>query len=125
MKTIFEKIIDNEIESFKIFEDNDFIAILDIFPKNMGHTLVIPKIKNTNILDCTDEIFDKFFKKSKLISQHIKNKLGASGFKWIINNGKSAGQEIFHMHLHIIPYFDFEQNEIKPSKELAEKLKFN
>ena len=104
--TIFTKIINNEIPSHKVYEDENFIAILDISPKQTGHTLVIPKNVKENVLLEDEKTTEDLFKLSKVISNHLMDKLGATGIKWVINNGKSAGQEVFHTHVHLIPYYD-------------------
>ena len=104
--TIFTKIINNEIPSHKVYEDENFIAILDIAPKQTGHTLVIPKNVKENVLLEDNKVIEDLFKLSKVISIHLKDKLGASGIKWVANNGSSAGQEVFHTHVHLIPYYE-------------------
>ncbi len=105
MKTIFEKIIDNELNSFKVYEDDNFIAILDIFPKQQGHTILIPKIKKDNILVESDEQLKAMICLAKKLSIKLKLKLNATGIKWIVSSGSSAGQEIYHTHIHLIPHY--------------------
>ncbi len=105
-KSIFEMIIDEKISSMKIYEDDYFIAFLDIQPKQKGHTLLVPKIKNKDILNESDFVKNNILSVAKNISFLLKDKLGASGIKMVFNSGTSAGQEVFHTHLHIIPYYD-------------------
>ncbi len=105
-ETIFQKIIKNKIDSFKIYEDSDFLVILDAFPKNLGHTLIIFKNEvNENILKESDEKISKSFLLAKKISNLLMEKLQTKNIKWIVNTGKESGQEIFHTHIHLIPYY--------------------
>ncbi len=119
-KSIFELIIDNEIPSMKIYEDEKYIAILDINPKQAGHTLLIPKYKKENILE-DDKAQQDILKIATQISNKLKDKLGASGIKLIFNNGSSAGQEVFHTHLHIIPYYEEKVDAIN-NEEILKKI---
>ncbi len=121
-KTIFEKIIDNEIPSYKIFEDDKIIVILDAFPKKPGHSLFIPKIKKENFLEENNEIIEYIFTKIKDISKLIEQKLNNTGFKIVSNVGSSAGQIIFHTHFHLIPYFDENKTPNLSIEEVYKKL---
>ena len=105
-KTIFEQIIDNEIPSHKICESENFVAFLDNFPQNPGHTLVVPKKPYENISEIPDELLGEMMLLIKKLSSKIQEAIEADGIKLIMNNGKSAGQIVFHAHVHIIPCFD-------------------
>ncbi|MGB9731438.1 MULTISPECIES: HIT family protein [Calditerrivibrio] len=105
MDCIFCKIISGEIPSSKVYEDEDFIAILDIRPVNLGHTLVIPKRHFVNIFDTDEEIAQKIYPVLIKVCKGIKDGLTADGINIIQNNEKYAGQEVFHSHIHIIPRF--------------------
>ncbi|NOQ50395.1 MAG: HIT domain-containing protein [Mycoplasmataceae bacterium] len=111
-KNIFEKIINNDLPALKVYEDESFIAILDINPKNMGHTLLIPKQKQKDIFAENDETRSKLINIGTLLGEKIKTNLKADGIKFVINNGKEAGQVIFQTHLHIIPYYKKTQRNI-------------
>lgn len=103
---IFCDIIQNQIPSYKIYEDNDLIAILDISQTTKGHTLIIPKQHYENLLECSDELIAKLFIKSKTISSHLMHKLGATGINILSNINESAGQTISHFHIHLIPRYN-------------------
>lgn len=103
MKNIFEKIIDNEIHSYKIYEDEFLIAILDINPVSYGHTLLIPKKRIENFINNKEDM-SYFMKKLQELSCFIKEKLKADGITIITNN--YYGQEIKHLHFHIIPRYE-------------------
>jgi histidine triad (HIT) family protein len=112
-KTIFEKIIDKEIPSYTVYEDENTYAFLDINPNNPGHTLVIPKKPYVNIFDIPEDILKDVIVTVKKLSPVVKEVVKADGIKLIMNNGEAAGQVVFHAHIHIIPRFD---NDNWPSK---------
>lgn len=118
-KSIFELIIDKEIPSLVVYEDDKYIAILDIAPKQKGHTLLIPKLKKENILEDVDAQSDILVLGAKLAKQ-IKTNLKATGIRLVFNNGASAGQEVFHTHLHIVPYYDIPIKAINDEAVLKE-----
>ncbi len=100
---IFCKIIDGQIPSYKIYENDSLLAFLDIFPLNYGHTVVIPKKHYYNFLDMPEDDIGDFFKDLKKISALIIKKLKMEGFNLVQNNFPEAGQVIPHLHFHIIP----------------------
>lgn len=118
-KSIFELIIDREIPSLIVYEDDKYIAILDISPKQKGHTLLIPKKKSINVLEDQEAQQDILVLGSKLAKQ-IRDNLKASGVRLVFNNGASAGQEVFHTHLHIVPYYDTKVEAINNESVLEE-----
>ena len=118
---IFCKIINNEINSIKVYEDVNFIAIEDITPTNKGHTLIIPKKHSENILEMDSETSSELTKIIKKIGKSIIKGLGAKGFNTIINTGKEAGQEVFHTHIHIIPRFENDKIEFPKGKETTKE----
>ncbi|MSU54612.1 MAG: HIT family protein [Candidatus Staskawiczbacteria bacterium] len=102
---IFCKITSGQIDSTKVFEDEDVIAFLDVNPKALGHCLIIPKKHFENIFDIDQEILKKVMVATKNISINIKKSPDITGVNLISNNGQGAGQEVFHFHLHIIPSY--------------------
>ncbi len=122
MKTIFERIINGEIPALKIYEDKKFVVILDAFPLQQGHTLVIPKIKKENFLLEDDNLQKEMIILGVKYAKQIQKNLQASGTKLIINNGASAGQRVFHTHLHIVPYYDGEQPVALNNEEILAKI---
>lgn len=105
MDCIFCKIIDGSIPSAKVYEDSDFISILDINPVSKGHLLVIPKKHYVNLLDMDENILKKTILLLKKLSLSLTEALNISGVNLIQNNGKDAGQIIFHSHFHLIPRY--------------------
>ena len=101
MDCIFCKIISKEIPAKILYEDEDSISYLDAFPITKGHTLVIPKKHFPQIQDMPSEINQKLFHTVyKLISKIDKVK---GSTLVLIHNGKDSGQEIMHVHVHLIP----------------------
>ena len=113
---LFCKIINGEIPSYKIYENDYVYAFLDIANDYFGHTLVIPKKHYENVFDCEDEYLSEVIKAVKLISNHYKE-LGFSGVNIINASGKDAEQSVFHLHFHIIPRKENDGNKIWPAKD--------
>lgn len=103
MDCIFCKILNGSIPSRKIFENERFIAILDAFPANEGHTLVIPKKHFKNIFEIDQDTIGEAYQIAKIIAEKIKDKLGIENINILQNNGSVAGQSVNHFHIHVIP----------------------
>ncbi|MCJ8005908.1 HIT family protein [Lederbergia wuyishanensis] len=103
---IFCKIVNGEIPSAKVFENEDVLAFLDISQITKGHTLVIPKVHNENVYDLPEETASKLFEVVPEISRAIKKEFKPVGLNLLNNNGAFAGQAVFHYHLHLIPRYD-------------------
>ncbi len=118
---IFCKIINGEIPSYKIYEDDDVYAFLDINPVSCGHTLVVPKEHYCDIFEIPDNLLSKINIVVKKLSSTIKEKLKCDGINVLQNNGSCAGQTVFHYHVHIQPvYVDSKIDESVES--ICEKL---
>ena len=102
---VFCKIISGEIPSYKIYEDEDTYAFLDIADDVEGHTLVIPKKHCENILDIDNDTLSKVMRTVKLISNHYVDNCGYTGVNVMNANGVDAQQSVFHLHFHIFPRF--------------------
>jgi histidine triad (HIT) family protein len=101
--SVFEKIIARELPAEIVYEDEDVIAILDIAPHSPGHTLVVPKKRCTNIFDAPAESWAKVLSVTHQLAPHIRDAVDAGGINIVISNGEVAGQEVPHLHVHIIP----------------------
>jgi histidine triad (HIT) family protein len=98
MECIFCKIVSGEIPSNKVLENDKFLAFHDINPVAPIHVLIIPKKHYENFANTPNEIFPE-------IAEFIKNvakELNISDYRLITNNGKGAGQEVFHLHIHMV-----------------------
>lgn len=102
---IFCSIINNEIPSKKIYEDEDFLAILDLSQATFGHTIVMTKKHYNTLLETPDSLLEKYLVVVKKISNLIKDKLGCEGINILNNTNPLAGQTIMHTHIHIIPRY--------------------
>lgn len=106
MPSIFSKIIAKEIPAHFVYEDELVVAFLDISQASKGHTLVVPKEEYNDIFDVPEELSAHLFKVVTKLSKAIKKAFNAQGLNILGNNGESAGQTVFHFHLHIIPRYD-------------------
>jgi histidine triad (HIT) family protein len=102
---IFCKIINKDIEAKIIYEDENALAFLDIYPHAPGHTVIIPKKHYINILEANDNDLSNLFLALKKVAKLIQESINAEGFTIGINHGKIAGQAIDHLHIHLIPRF--------------------
>jgi histidine triad (HIT) family protein len=102
---IFCRIVNGEIPCRKIYEDSNCIAFLDISPQSKGHTLVVPKKHFENIFDIDEETLCHISSVVRKLSLHIKDVLNPEGIKLVQNNGRKAGQTVFHFHFHIRPVY--------------------
>lgn len=100
---IFCKIGAKEIPAKIIYEDEDNFAVLDIHPRAPGHTIVIPRTHVPNLLELPEEKITPLFNAVKKVMKLLKNKLNPDGFTIGINQGKASGQEVDHLHVHIMP----------------------
>jgi len=103
---IFEKIVNREIPATIVYEDEDTLAFMDISPIIKGHTLVIPKTCYDPVTETPDEVLTKLILLAKRIAAAQMKGLGADGVNIIQNNGAAAGQEVPHLHIHVIPRFE-------------------
>ena len=125
---IFCKIIAGELPSSKVYEDENFFVFMDIQPVNKGHILIIPKKHTELISEMDPENIGKMMILGEKISTAVrKSKLKCEGINFLLADGEAAGQEVFHVHLHIIPRFKEdgfgfkfpEGYEDKPEEEAA------
>ena len=103
---IFCKILNGDIPSTKLYEDENFAIILDVGPASFGHALLLPKDHYANLFEMPDELLGKAMSIAKVWGEKIVKALGADGLNLVQNNGPAAGQTVFHFHLHLIPRYD-------------------
>jgi len=119
MDCIFCKIIAGEIPSYKVYEDDDCLAFLDISPVNPGHTLVVPKQHYVNLLELPSDLANKILGVIKKITPTILAGVGATDFNLGLNNGPLAGQLVNHCHFHIMPRFAGDGFKLFPGKSCS------
>jgi histidine triad (HIT) family protein len=129
---IFCKIVRRQAPSSILYEDEAVMVFLDIKPLNIGHTLVIPKAHYIDIFDISQDQLCHVHSIAKKVSLIVKKATGANGISIIQQNGKAAGQDIFHMHVHVVPRFEgqklpafSELKEVERTKldEMAKKMR--
>ena len=103
---IFCKIVAGEIPCTKVYEDEDILCFMDIGPIIKGHTLVIPKKHYDPITQTPDDVLCKLITTAKRVAAAQCDSLQADGCNIIQNNGKVSGQEVPHIHFHVIPRFE-------------------
>jgi len=103
MDCIFCKIIAGEIPSFKVYEDENTLAFLDIAPVNPGHTLIVPKKHYINMEEIPEDQLCQLAAVIKKIGKAVKDGLGAEGYNVTENNDPISGQIVPHLHFHVIP----------------------
>jgi histidine triad (HIT) family protein len=118
MDCIFCKIIDGDIPSYKIYEDEYVLAFLDITQTTKGHTLVIPKKHYKNIFDTPKDIAEKVFSVVPKIANALKETFNPIGIN-IVNNNDQPLQSVFHLHIHLIPRYEDDQFNIKFTNNMA------
>lgn len=129
---IFCKIANGEIPAATLYEDENFMVILDLGPASKGHALILPKSHAANIYELSDEMAAKAMILAKKMATAMTAALKCDGFNIVQNNGECAGQTVFHFHMHLIPRYEGDQVGItwKPGtltdevkNEILEKLK--
>jgi histidine triad (HIT) family protein len=120
--TLFSKIIDGEIPSYKIAESEKFFAFLDIFPLQKGHVLVVPKIEIDKIFEVPDDFLAELLIFAKPIAKAIEQSFPCNRVGMV-----TIGLEVPHAHLHLIPMneakdMEFSQPKLKLSKEEFEAI---
>ncbi|MDD4466619.1 MAG: HIT family protein [Patescibacteria group bacterium] len=127
---VFCRLVAGELPVAKVMETEDVLVFLDNAPVNPGHMLVIPKKHLATLEELNDELLGALILKVKEAGALLKTKLGYSGYNVILNNDPIAGQEIPHLHWHIIPRvledtpLRFPEKKYKPGEMAAicEKL---
>lgn len=104
---IFCKILNGEIPSKKIYEDDKVIVIMDVNPKVDGHSLVIPKEHVTDFKEASNELISHMFDVARVMTDKLMTKLDAKAITLAINYGDS--QVVKHLHLHLLPNFEIKE----------------
>jgi len=102
-QNIFAKILRDEADCFKVYEDEYTLAFMDVMPQGDGHTLVIPKEPAETLVDLSDDAASSCIKTVKKIVKAVQTVFGKSGVIVMQLNGLEAGQTVPHIHFHIIP----------------------
>ncbi|MEE8523555.1 MAG: HIT family protein [Thermoanaerobaculia bacterium] len=103
MSTIFDKILDGDIPCHRLYEDEHVLAFLDIGPLSPGHTLVVPKERQAFLHQLSDASAAALGRVLPRLCRALVEATGADAYNVLQNNGRAAGQEVEHVHFHIIP----------------------
>jgi len=122
MPSIFSKIVRNEIPSYKVYENENFLAFLDINPLKKGHTLVIPKIEVDYIFDLKSKEYQELWNFAKLVAKGMKRVIKCERISIVV-----MGLEVPHAHIHLIPLdsmqdIDFSQPKLNLSSDQMNKI---
>lgn len=109
---IFCKLSNHVFDTNMIYEDDDFAVILDLSPAAKGHALILPKEHYANIYELPEDLTSKAFLLAKKMASHLTEKLKCDGFNIVQNNGETAGQTVFHFHIHLIPRYKDDNQKI-------------
>lgn len=117
MPSIFTRIIQGDLPSFKILEDDHCFAFLDVFPLVEGHTLVVPKKEVDNLFDLDDETYQHLFSFAKVVESQLRKSISCKRIGVAV-----IGLEVPHAHIHLVPLNDvqdinFSRPKMKPSQE--------
>lgn len=129
---LFCKIVAKEIPATIVYENDTVLVFMDIGPVIKGHALVIPKKHYDPVTETPDDVLAELHVAAKKIATAQMNAFGADGVNIMQNNGKAAGQEVEHIHVHVIPRFDNDghhwnwnakkYDDFDEMNELADKL---
>ncbi|WGM48266.1 Protein hit [Brevundimonas sp. NIBR10] len=101
---IFARILKGEIPAVKVWEDDDVLAFMDVFPQSEGHVLVISKTSRArNLLEVEPEVLATLAAATQRTARAVAKALSPEGFSIMQFNGEAGGQTVFHLHFHIIP----------------------
>lgn len=101
---IFARILKGQIPSVKVWEDDDVLVFMDVFPQSEGHVLVISKQSTArNLLEIEPEVLAKVIAATQRTARAVEKALKPEGFQIMQFNGEAGGQTVFHLHFHIIP----------------------
>ena len=101
---IFARILKGEIPAVKVWEDDDVLAFMDVFPQSEGHVLVISKTSRArNLLEIEPEALARLTAATQRTARAVVKALSPEGFSIMQFNGEAGGQTVFHLHFHIIP----------------------
>lgn len=127
-ENIFAKILRGEIPSAKVFENEQVLVFMDIMPRSSGHLLVIPKSKARNILDINTDQLHAVIDTVQMMAKLVMKALKADGVTIQQFNEAPGGQEVFHLHFHVIPRYSGERmgppgQMVKDMSVLADQAK--
>jgi histidine triad (HIT) family protein len=116
---LFCRIIAKELPGYVVYESEEVIAFLDIFPVHPGHVLVVPKVHAELLTDLSAEVAGEVFSVLPRIGRALTVATGCEGFTVLQNNGAASGQVVPHVHVHLIPRWSTDGLRHWPGEPLA------
>jgi histidine triad (HIT) family protein len=103
---VFCAILEGELPSYDVYEDDQVLAFLDANPVAEGHTLVVPKAHRERLTDLTSEETAAVFDAAREVAGAVEAAVEPDGYNLFQTNGAAAGQEVFHSHVHVVPRYE-------------------
>ena len=103
---IFAKILRGDMPAAKVFEDEQVLAFMDVFPQSRGHVLVVPKAEARSLLDVEPEVLRELIVRVQRVARAVRAALQPDGLTVMQFNGSAGGQTVFHLHFHVIPRWE-------------------
>ena len=119
-KCIFCMVLDGELPSEKIYEDEHAVAVMDINPWTRGHAVVFPRRHAKDLFEIEDDQLAAVVQAAKRVATMMRDTLGCDGVNLLQSNGPAAWQTIFHLHFHVIPRYDGDPLKLPIRPEPAE-----
>lgn len=126
---IFCKLANGKIPTNSIYEDEDFNVIMDADPASRGHCIILPKTHAANLYELPEEYCEKIFSVAKKCGSVLRDTLHCDGLNVLQNNGETAGQTVFHLHVHLLPRYqedgvtvEFEHGKVDESIEQTAEI---
>jgi histidine triad (HIT) family protein len=102
---VFCRILGGELPASIVYQDESAVAVLDLYPIHTGHALVVPREHHADVASCPPQLAGHLFAVSARLGPAIVRATNAHGFNVWTANGRAAGQDIFHLHLHVLPRY--------------------
>ena len=99
---IFAKILRGEADAYRVYENDNALAFLDLMPQSDGHTLVLPKAPAENLFDLEPSIAGTLFQSTQIVARAVRAAFKPDGIIVTQFNGSAAGQSVFHIHMHLL-----------------------
>ena len=121
---IFCSIVEGRLPAYVVYEDEYFLVIMDRYPFTRGHTLILTKRHVTDVYGLNSNEAEALMPLARRLAEKMREALGITGLNLLQNNGKLAGQDIYHFHLHLIPRYENDGMKLhkKPGDPPLEEL---
>lgn len=103
---VFCAIVAGRAPSSVVYEDADAVVLMDLFPVHPGHALIVPRRHVPDLESCPEDLAGRLFALSGRLGPAVVRATDAAGFNVWTANGRAAGQEVFHLHLHVLPRYE-------------------